>query len=105
MAEGIRAKRLAGQIAPFKGCDGIAQRRRNARQRPGGVDIAHEDTWWLDLILNAVETCRQRRGVGDVWIGVGTRNAALDAQRAAMADHTKTSGAIVIAPGDASRSE
>ena len=61
----------------------------------GVIRIAGEDGWWLDLLLDSSQSGRQSRGVGEVWVTVGTRDTAFNSQAVAATHDAKPSRAII----------
>src|SRR5581483_6797330 len=81
----------------------LAERIRHPREIARRIHVAAEMLRRLDLVFDAVEPGRERRGECQIRIHVGTRNPALDAQRRARADDTKSRRAIVVAPREPRR--
>src|SRR5262245_15195338 len=92
MLHHIGTEALAGELAPLELGDRLAQRGGHAWQIARCIDIALEDRRRLDLVGYSIQAGRDRRGVGDIRVGVGARKPALDPQRRAMADHPEPGG-------------
>ena len=57
----------------------------------------------VDLVLDSVEPRSEQRGVAQVGVHIGARDAALGAARLAVADDAEPAGAIVATPRDRRR--
>ena len=62
-----------------------------------GVHVAAKHRRRFDVFRHPVEPGGERRGEREVRIGIGTGDAALDAQRRTTADDAKARGAVVDA--------
>src|SRR5438093_9463201 len=96
LAEERRALELRGRLR---------QRAGHLRQALGLVDVGREQRRRLEAARQPVEAGREGGGEDEVGIGVRTRDATLDPQRAAVADDAEARGAVVVRPGDPGRRE
>jgi len=90
------------EFAPLESIGRLRERVRHARQVARGINIANEDGGRLNAVRDAVEAGGKARGEREVRICIGTSDAALDAQAAALADDAEAGRAVVIAPREAS---
>src|SRR5579859_6627627 len=103
MLDHTGAERLLGELAFLERPDRLRQRVGHTLQIARTVGVADESLRRLDLVADAVEAGSERGGEGEVGVGIGTGDAALDAQALAIAHHPESGGAVVVAPREPRR--
>src|SRR4051812_25854556 len=99
----VGPERAPGEVARLEALGRLGQRVRHALQVAGRIHVAREAFRRLEFSLDSVQPGCERGGEREIRIAVGTRNAALDAERLSFADDTEAGGAVVVAPGQARR--
>src|SRR5689334_16166504 len=99
------AERGACDAALLELADRFAERLRDLGQRGVLVGVALVGLRRLQLARDAMQAGRDRRREGEVRIGVGARDAVLDAKRCALTTQAKATRPVVPARHDARRRE
>src|SRR5439155_1559393 len=86
----------AGDRALLEPADGFVERRRDAGDVRRRVRVAVEHLGRLDLVLDAVQAAGDRRGEGEIRIGVGAGDAALDAEPGVFSDDAVPARPVVV---------
>src|SRR5207248_7096222 len=94
------AEGLACYLAFLQRIDRLGQVAGHAGKLFVRVGVATELGRQLELVLDAMESGRDRGRERHVRIGVGTRDAALDPQAWSVADDAEPAGPVVVARDD-----
>src|SRR5205085_8822882 len=96
----VAAERRAREGALLQLGGRVPEVHGDRRQLIGLIDVALEHIRGIDLILDTVKPGSYGRGVDQVRVGIGARDATFDAQRGTVTHHPESGGAVVVAPGD-----
>src|SRR5262245_6521385 len=105
VVDDVRPEGLARHCRPIELVEGLAQRLRHLGQLRVLVGIALVERGWLELLRDAVESRGDRRGEGEVRVGVGARDAVLHPEARPLAAEAEAARAVVPAACDAGRRE
>src|SRR4029079_3304040 len=99
----VVSEALLGDRRTLPQRDRIGQAPRNAADVGGGVSVAAIRVAECQLVADAVQATRDLTGEGEVTVRVTSRDAALDAAAAAVADLAEAERAICDSPADPRR--
>src|SRR5579871_3446181 len=104
VVDDVVAEGGAGDAALGEAARRLGERARDALVA-GGVGVARAGRTELELVLHPMQPAGDDGGEHEVGIDVAPGDPGLDAQRAALADHAKGTGAVVPGPGERRRGE